>query len=161
MVFGQVIAGLDALDEVERTNAEEGDEGVTITIVGCGEYVLGETESAGYLLNVPDHSFEGFTTVFHAWPRVRIVAGNAAAVDKFTESLKFVRCVVVSDEDIGAAGQEGTHVVVDVTVYAKQVAPPTYDSAKCVVAVPVDVLQSLQSWCTTYRPHWVLDRRGR
>lgn len=54
-----------------------------------------------------------------------------------------------------------TIALVDLTIYAKQIAPPTFDDAKCVVAKPADVLSVVEAWCLVHRPQWVLDKRDR
>jgi hypothetical protein len=150
------VAGNDVLDEVEHIKTQ--DDSATVTAVGCGEFVPGITPAAGYLLNVPDQSFEGFTTVFHSWLCVRIIASNASAVQKFKDGLKILRCTFLTGEDAAADCDES---IVDVTVYAKQLAPPHYDESCCIVAKPADVLSLVEAWCLNYRNQWVLDRRDR
>ncbi|GMI49634.1 hypothetical protein ScalyP_jg1914 [Parmales sp. scaly parma] len=145
VVFGEVVGGFDAIDEVEKHAGAE----VKITNSGLFN---SNCSPSGFWLNVTDpDSFSGFTPVFHCWPRIRIIAHNYEATERFRTCLKTVKFVEVDETD-----DSGQHIA-PITLIAKQMAieKEKFDPDFSIITTPKTVLNDVVKFCNSKA--WFLD----
>lgn len=95
VVFGEVVSGIDILDEIEEHGTSTGTPAVSIKITDCGIFRPMETPGSGYWYDQPDpESYSGVSPAFIVRPRIACIAPTKVALEKFKSALAV--CSVVA-----------------------------------------------------------------
>eukprot|EP00980_Cylindrotheca_fusiformis_P017605 scaffold5517_cov135-Cylindrotheca_fusiformis.AAC.35 len=88
VVFGELISGMEVLDEIEKHGSISGTPKVPIVISDCGVYQPFSTAGAGYWYDQPDcGTYSGFSPSFIVRPRVAVIAPSKDALERFRIAL--------------------------------------------------------------------------